>query len=52
MAHPDGAICPGVDSAPGNEYQGFLVGQTMTMTAAAAAAGTSHILRKVLQCEA
>jgi len=23
MAPPDGTMCPGVDSAPENEYQGF-----------------------------
>jgi len=23
---PDGTMCPGVDSAPENEYQGFLLG--------------------------
>jgi len=23
---PNGTVCPGVDSAPENEYQGFLLG--------------------------
>jgi len=26
VAPPDGTTCPGVDSAPENEYQGFLLG--------------------------
>jgi len=25
VAPPDGTMCPGVDSAPENEYQGFLL---------------------------
>ena len=27
VAPSDGTMCPGVDSAPENEYQGFLLGQ-------------------------
>ena len=26
VAPPDGTMCPGVDSPPENEYQGFLMG--------------------------
>ena len=26
LAPPDGTMCPGGDSAPENEYQGFLLG--------------------------
>ena len=26
VARPEGTMCPGVDSAPENEYQGFLLG--------------------------